>query len=257
MASSTDSTGRRSSRVFDVAPTPELFEGNNEEERTKREEKSPSNHAPLHPTFFSPSGSGRRPTWLPRAFFLVGAVPPSFVFTSLILILLLTGQCPNPGPPPRAPKSRPHLQSSKTPKYPCSVCGREARTGYLCRAQDHWVHIGCSGIRNEGEYRANPTWACPSCASSTSLSPPPNQPSRSPLPSSPRPASLSPQPPPASSPPPTQSPGTSPRKSPNFKKCPNCNNTVAKNHLVFKCASCHYFYHRKCTSFGVGSPPVG
>ena len=100
-------------------------------------------------------------------------------FLSLTLLLLLSGQCPNPGPRARAPAGGKPL----VPQYPCAVCHREVRSGYLCRMRDHWVHMGCSGLRSTKQYRGDPSWACPTCSNPhpqlhpSSPPPPPTSPS--------------------------------------------------------------------------------
>ena len=63
------------------------------------------------------------------------------------LILLLSGQCPNPGP-----------------QYPCPVCGRPYRRSeysYLCSLCGSWVHGSCSGVTPGSNLPSG--WRCPTC----------------------------------------------------------------------------------------------
>ena len=48
---------------------------------------------------------------------------------------------------------------------------------------------------------------------------------------------------------------TSPPK-PNFRSCPICCRTVAKNALLFRCTRCQFFFHRKCINFGRAPAPT-
>lgn len=61
----------------------------------------------------------------------------------IILLLLLCGQCPNPGPSP------------SRPSHPCSVCNRSTAKTYCfqCNRCTHWVHRRCSGLQNDRAYR--------------------------------------------------------------------------------------------------------
>ena len=67
------------------------------------------------------------------------------------LLLLLSGQCPNPGPPRI---------------YPCTVCHLPIKRQYSCHCTlcGQWVHSRCSGLAGVDDRRANPTWVCPPCA---------------------------------------------------------------------------------------------
>ena len=58
------------------------------------------------------------------------------------LLLLLSGQCPNPGP-----------------SYPCPVCGApysRRQHSYQCSRCGSWVHADCSGLARPADRRANP-----------------------------------------------------------------------------------------------------
>ena len=102
-------------------------------------------------------------------------------FSTLELLLLLSGQCPNPGPV----------------AYPCPVCHRHysGRGAYLCSLCKGWVHFKCSGLPRQADWHSN--WGCPAC------SPPPPPPSPT-TPSSP--SSSDPSPPSSPSPPPSPAP---------------------------------------------------
>ena len=61
------------------------------------------------------------------------------IFRPLILLLLLSGQCPNP-----------------RPLCPCGVCDSNVTchgTSYLCTACQKWVHARCSGLARRSLYR--------------------------------------------------------------------------------------------------------
>ena len=84
--------------------------------------------------------------------------PPSLFALPRELLLLLTGQCPNPGP-----------------SYPCPVCHlpyTRRQHAYQCTRCLAWVHSRCSGLLSVGCRRADPHWTCPPC----SHPPPPNPP---------------------------------------------------------------------------------
>ena len=74
----------------------------------------------------------------------------SIHFPPHILLLLLSGQCPNPGP-----------------ASPCGVCTRNVTRRYIsfrCTSCQLWVHSACCSLRTRGDYEAfNGTWMCPTC----------------------------------------------------------------------------------------------
>ena len=76
----------------------------------------------------------------------------------LVLLLLLSGLCPNPGPS----------------LFPCPVCTLPydpRQHSFLCSSCGAWVHKVCSGLARVGHYR--PDWRCPPCTSpSTATSTP-------------------------------------------------------------------------------------
>ena len=84
------------------------------------------------------------------------------------LILLLSGQCPNPGPP-----------------YPCGVCGQNVTwhgISYLCTGCNRWVHRRCSGLNRVVDYN-HQTWICSKCVenSTPAVLQPPSPPAPAPL----------------------------------------------------------------------------
>ena len=63
--------------------------------------------------------------------------------TSSLITLLLSGQCPNPGPP----------------SYPCSVCSRGVTWSrifhsFKCSSCQQWVHQACCSLRSSREYHS-------------------------------------------------------------------------------------------------------
>ena len=96
--------------------------------------------APTKPSPFSQGRSLR----LPGLRLYLG----STILRPLILLLLLSGQCPNPGP-----------------LYPCGVCDSNVTwrgTSYLCTDCQRWVHARCSGLARSSLYGQG-TWRCPVC----------------------------------------------------------------------------------------------
>ena len=81
-------------------------------------------------------------------------------FSPLILLLLLSGQCPNPGP-----------------TFPCGVCNRNVtwgRISFQCTSCLRWVHKTCCNLRTKRDYDAFlGAWRCPSCVPSAQPPPPP------------------------------------------------------------------------------------
>ena len=77
--------------------------------------------------------------------------------SSLLLLLLLTGQCPNPGP---------------ATIYTCPVCLKRVshrHVSFLCHTCGGWVHkSGCSGLARIRDY--SPAWDCPACVARHSSS---------------------------------------------------------------------------------------
>ena len=115
-------------------------------------EESPSPLAHLNSATFFP----RRSLQLPR----LRPLPGSNHSTLLILLLLLTGRCPNPGP-----------------IYPCGVCDANVTwrsTSYLCTSCRKWVHARCSGLTRSTHYVFD-VWCCPAC-SAVSVPDPPQAP---------------------------------------------------------------------------------
>ena len=105
--------------------------------------------------FLFPTGKRGPPKKVGFPSFLLSTLSPStFALLSLILLLLLTGQCPNPGP-----------------RWPCGVCARaiSRSTGSIqCTLCLLWVHPRCSGLPLNRKGRllikvSPPHWACPSC----------------------------------------------------------------------------------------------
>ena len=122
------------------------------------ERKPPSPLAHPNPTIFS---SGRS-LLLPRLRLLPGSNPS----LPLILLLLLSGVCPNPGP-----------------TYPCGECNANVTwsgTSYQCNGCQKWVHARCSGLTRSSQYVFG-VWRCSGCASVRVPTPPPATPPR-PLP---------------------------------------------------------------------------
>ena len=87
-------------------------------------------------------------------FFIASSSPVSAL---KLLLLLLSGQCPNPGPV----------------AYPCPICRLpySGRGAYRCSLCEGWVHRGCSDLRRRSDW--HPLWRCSACV------PPPPPPSPS------------------------------------------------------------------------------
>ena len=87
----------------------------------------------------------------------------------LILLLLLSGQCPNPGP-----------------RHPCGVCARNVgqEWAYLCSGCQLWIHRACSNITSRAVYHGyRGSWRCRTCiAQASPPSPPPPTPLLPPTP---------------------------------------------------------------------------
>ena len=110
-------------------------------------------------------------------------LPGGFHISPLIaLLLLLSGQCPNPGPL----------------SWPCGVCNRNVSwlgVSFECTSCLKWVHRACCSLRTRRDYDSfNGVWRCPSCIPTAIHQP---QSSSSPLPS---PSSQTPTAPPTTPP---------------------------------------------------------
>ena len=84
--------------------------------------------------------------------------PPMPVLSSKDLILLLSGQCPNPGP-----------------SYPCPVCRDPydpRQYSYQCSTCRSWTHGRCSGLSRASDWHVR--WQCPVCSPPVTTSPPPS-----------------------------------------------------------------------------------
>ena len=95
---------------------------------------------PPNPSIFSPGRSLQLPGLRP--------LPGSVHYPSLTLLLLLSGQCPNPGPP-----------------YPCGVCNRNVTwggTSYWCSSCQRWVHARCCDLTSTSQYVLG-VWCCSAC----------------------------------------------------------------------------------------------
>ena len=126
--------------------------------QTKKEPPSPLAHP--NPITFSPGRSLQLPRLRP--------LPGSNHSLPLILLLLLCGQCPNPGPP-----------------YPCGVCNTNVRgLSYQCNGCQKWVHARCSGLAGALQYVFG-IWRCSACTSVRAPTPPPATPPCPPSPLSP------------------------------------------------------------------------
>ena len=113
---------------------------------------------------------------MPQLHLPIGSLHVSLLIT---LLLLLSGQCPNPGP------------------WPCGVCNRNVTwsgISFECTSCLKWVHRACCSLRNKRDYDAfNGAWRCPTCIQAQSPSaalsppppPPPSPPSSPPTPPSP------------------------------------------------------------------------
>ena len=82
------------------------------------------------------------------SFFLFSFLALSLPFSALELLLLLSGQCPNPGPV----------------THPCPVCHLpyDARGAYQCSLCKAWTHYRCSGLPDSSAWHSN--WQCPACS---------------------------------------------------------------------------------------------
>ena len=118
--------------------------------QTKKD--SPSPLARPCPTTFSPG----RSLLLPR----LRPLPGGNHSLLLILLLLPSGQCPNPGP------------------HPCGVCDADVTwrgTSYEFTSCLRWVHSRCSGLARRSQYVYG-VWTCPTCASVGAQATPPATP---------------------------------------------------------------------------------
>ena len=121
----------------------------------------------LSPHRFFQVFSKRRSLELPQLRLPVGSTHISPLKS---LLLLLSGQCPNPGP-----------QS-----YPCGVCDRNVSRGmsFHCSSCLRWVHRACCGLRTKRDYDSfGGAWRCPACVRTQPPPPafsPPSSPPSSP-----------------------------------------------------------------------------
>ena len=74
--------------------------------------------------------------------------------TQQLILLLLSGIEPNPGP--------------RQPRFPCTICQKACKTESIaCDDGDKWTHRNCIGMSttefsNLG--KSDETWTCPSCS---------------------------------------------------------------------------------------------
>ena len=143
--------GSNSTKEEDALKTNPMAKRAEGEGQTKKNSPSLSSIPPA--PIFSPGRSSQLPRLRPD----LGSI---HILPLVALILLLSGQCPNPGPV----------------AHPCGVCGisttgnTQTRITYLCTGCQMWIHSRCSGLSSQSQFNEF-TYRCPACSAGQTAAP--------------------------------------------------------------------------------------